>query len=226
MIYDAARARRLCTKFQVNMSKNKDIHFGGSFLWRRWGAGDLTAVNIKSWLTLAMAKRTQIWILVMIGPIGWEEFDDRQTDRQNVNPSMPYDTFACLIMVVIFFFFFLIYDPLEAHPCLDACCIKIWLYAAWPHHHYQACKAGEGIIGHRGIWFVCCLSIVCLSSICHQFLPAYGTNHNQNALTGSSGHCEGQSRFDIDHSSIPAPQKMTPKMKIFIFWRIDLKFCT
>ena len=35
----------------------------------------------------------------MIGPIGWEEFDDRQTtdDRQTdkSNPSVPYDTFAC-----------------------------------------------------------------------------------------------------------------------------------
>ena len=39
----------------------------------------------------------------MIGPIGWEEFDDRQTDRrqtdnrqtENSNPSVPYDTFAC-----------------------------------------------------------------------------------------------------------------------------------
>ena len=32
MIYDAARVRRLCTKFQVNTSKNKIFHFGGSFL--------------------------------------------------------------------------------------------------------------------------------------------------------------------------------------------------
>ena len=44
MIYDAARVRRLCTKFQVNMSKNKHFHFGGGV----GGAGDLTAVNIKS----------------------------------------------------------------------------------------------------------------------------------------------------------------------------------
>ena len=29
MIYDAARVRRLCTKFQVNTSKNKDFNFGG-----------------------------------------------------------------------------------------------------------------------------------------------------------------------------------------------------
>ena len=32
MIYDAARVRRLCTKFQVDMSLNKKFHFGGSFL--------------------------------------------------------------------------------------------------------------------------------------------------------------------------------------------------
>ena len=31
MIYDAARVRRLCTKFQVNTSKNKHFHFGGHF---------------------------------------------------------------------------------------------------------------------------------------------------------------------------------------------------
>ena len=30
MIYDAARVRRLCTKFQVNTSKNKKFHFGGA----------------------------------------------------------------------------------------------------------------------------------------------------------------------------------------------------
>ena len=30
MIYDAARVRRLCTKFQVNASKNENFHFGGS----------------------------------------------------------------------------------------------------------------------------------------------------------------------------------------------------
>ena len=29
MTYDAARVRRLCTKFQVNMSKNKNFRFGG-----------------------------------------------------------------------------------------------------------------------------------------------------------------------------------------------------
>ena len=29
MIYDAARVRRLCTKFQVNTPKNNIFHFGG-----------------------------------------------------------------------------------------------------------------------------------------------------------------------------------------------------
>ena len=48
MIYDAARVRKLCTKFQVNTSKNKIFHFGGSFLVGRCGAGDWTEVNIKS----------------------------------------------------------------------------------------------------------------------------------------------------------------------------------
>ena len=31
MIYDAARVRRLCTKFQVNTSKDKNFHFGSHF---------------------------------------------------------------------------------------------------------------------------------------------------------------------------------------------------
>ena len=44
MIYDGARVRRLCTKFKVNTSKNKNFHFGGGAL----GVGDWTAVNIKS----------------------------------------------------------------------------------------------------------------------------------------------------------------------------------
>ena len=37
MIYDAARVRRLCTKFQVNTSKNKNYNSGGSFLGEHWG---------------------------------------------------------------------------------------------------------------------------------------------------------------------------------------------
>ena len=48
MIYDAARVRRLCTKFQVNTSKDKNFHFGGSFFGGRWRTGDWIAVNIKS----------------------------------------------------------------------------------------------------------------------------------------------------------------------------------
>ena len=42
MIYDAARVRRLCTKFQVNTSENKNFHFGWAL-----GAGAWAAVNIK-----------------------------------------------------------------------------------------------------------------------------------------------------------------------------------
>ena len=41
MIYDAARVRRLCTKFQVNTSKNKNFRFGGSFLGRALRGGGL-----------------------------------------------------------------------------------------------------------------------------------------------------------------------------------------
>ena len=37
----------------------------------------------------------------MIGPIGWEEFDDRQTNKSN--PSVPYDTFACIAGLMIIF---------------------------------------------------------------------------------------------------------------------------
>ena len=43
MIYDVARVRRLCTKFQVNMSKNKNFHFGDHFSGAWWAV-----VNIKS----------------------------------------------------------------------------------------------------------------------------------------------------------------------------------
>ena len=42
MIYDAARVSRLCSKFQVNTSKNKKINsFWGSFFWGGsvWGRG-------------------------------------------------------------------------------------------------------------------------------------------------------------------------------------------
>ena len=88
--------------------------------------------------------------------------------------------------------------------------------------NYQACEAGEGIIGHRGIRFVC-LSVVCLS-VCLsviKLLPAYGADHSQNSYLVSLGHCEGQSRFDIGLSPIPcpqtSPQKLPPKMQIFIF---------
>ena len=42
MIYDAARVRRLWSKFQVNASKNKNVHFG-VILGGHWGA-----LNIKS----------------------------------------------------------------------------------------------------------------------------------------------------------------------------------
>ena len=43
MIYDAARVRRLCTKFQVNTSKNKNLHFffwGGSFFFGGGALGE------------------------------------------------------------------------------------------------------------------------------------------------------------------------------------------
>ena len=39
MIYDVARVRRLCTKFQV-ITKNKIFHFGGHF-WGVLGGGIL-----------------------------------------------------------------------------------------------------------------------------------------------------------------------------------------
>ena len=40
MIYDAARVRRLCAKFQVNTSKNLKNNFGGHF-WGALGGGGL-----------------------------------------------------------------------------------------------------------------------------------------------------------------------------------------
>ena len=41
MIYDAAKVRRLCTKLQVNTSKNKYVHFGESFFGGALGGGEL-----------------------------------------------------------------------------------------------------------------------------------------------------------------------------------------
>ena len=98
---------------------------------------------------------------------------------------------------------------------------------------YQACGAGEGIIGHRGIRFFrlsVCLSVVCLSvclsaclSVCLpviKLLPAYGAHHYQIAYTGSLHHCEDQSRFDIDRSPISRPQrppKNDPQNENFYF---------
>ena len=60
MIYDAARVRRLCTKFQVNTSKKIKINKFGGPLWggtgeRGEGGGDGTAVDIKCLMNLAMA---------------------------------------------------------------------------------------------------------------------------------------------------------------------------
>ena len=105
------------------------------------------------------------------------------------------------------------------------------------YYYYHACEAGEGIIGHRGIRFVC-LSVVCLSSVCPlsvvcllsvcrvsviKLLPAYGSDHYQNARTGSSDHCKVQSRFDIHRSLIPRPQcpsKNDPQNENFYFFDV------
>ena len=46
MIYDAARFRRLCTKFQDNTSKNKHFHFGGSFFLGGGGGLDCCQYQI------------------------------------------------------------------------------------------------------------------------------------------------------------------------------------
>ena len=84
------------------------------------------------------------------------------------------------------------------------------------YYYYQACEAGEGIIGHRGI------RIFCLSVI--KLLPAYGTDHYQNSYLGSLGHCEDQSRFDIDRSPIPHPptpsKNWPPQNENFYFFDV------
>ena len=48
MIYDAARVRRLCTKFQVNTLKNKDFHFGGVIFWGGVGGRGLDCGQYQS----------------------------------------------------------------------------------------------------------------------------------------------------------------------------------
>ena len=103
--------------------------------------------------------------------------------------------------------------------------------------YYQACEAGEGIIGHRVIQIFClsvgCMSVclsVCLSVCCRRFvclsminklLPAYRTDHNLNAYTGSF---QTIARFSQDLILIavqsPAPQrprKNDPQNENFYF---------
>ena len=48
MIYDAARVRRLCTKFQVNTSKNKNFHFGGHFFFLGGGGVGGRGIGLRS----------------------------------------------------------------------------------------------------------------------------------------------------------------------------------
>ena len=54
LIYEAARVRRLCTNFQVNLSKNKNFHFGGSFFGGH-GGGGLDCGQYQTLTDLAMA---------------------------------------------------------------------------------------------------------------------------------------------------------------------------
>ena len=76
MIYDVARVKRLSTKFQVNL--------GGDFFGGVGGRG--IGLQSKSILTDPHNGRKSLYrILVTIGPIGWEEFDDRQTDRRQTD---------------------------------------------------------------------------------------------------------------------------------------------
>ena len=75
MIYDAARVRRLCTKFQVNASKNKNFHFGASFFGGALGGGGLDCGQYQILTDLRSGlKNPNINFFLMIGPIGWEEF--------------------------------------------------------------------------------------------------------------------------------------------------------
>ena len=98
MIYGAARVRRLCTKFQVNMLKNKDFHFGSLFFfffflvggWGGRGRGlDCSQYQILTDPCNGLKNLCTVCNLVMIGPIGWEEFDDKidrqTTDRRQID---------------------------------------------------------------------------------------------------------------------------------------------
>ena len=94
--------------------KKIKIFILGVILGGALGSGGLDCGQYHILTALAMAWRTCVRILVMIGPIGWEEFDDRQTDdkqttdrRQTdrqIESPVPYDTFACfagLIMMMM-----------------------------------------------------------------------------------------------------------------------------
>ena len=94
------------------------------------------------------------------------------------------------------------------------------------YYYHQACEAGEGIIGHRGIQFFS----VCLS-VCHQTPPSLWDRSLPKCIHRFFRPLWGSVKIwywpqSNPPAPMPPPPKWPPKMKIFIFWRIDLRFCT
>ena len=78
---------------------------------------------------------------------------------------------------------------------------------------YQACEAGEGIIGHRGIRFVCLsvvcrLSVVCLSSNSSQPMGPIITKMCTQVLKAIARVSQD---WILTAVQSPAPQKVTPQ---------------
>ena len=101
------RVKRLCTKFQVNTSKNKKFHFGESFFFFLGGGGELDCDQYQILTDPRNGLKNPNMNFgndrsYRLGGVWWQT-DRRQTDRQTdkSNPSVPYDTFACFAGLII-----------------------------------------------------------------------------------------------------------------------------
>ena len=79
---------------------------------------------------------------------------------------------------------------------------------------YQACEAGEGIIGHRGIQ-IFCLSVICLSvclSVCHQTPPSLWDRSLPKFIFGFFRPLRGSVKIWYWPQPNPPPANAPPKI--------------
>ena len=99
-----------------------------------------------------------------------------------------------------------------------SCCCCCCCY----YYYYQVCKAGEYIIGHRGIR-------ICMS-VCHQTPPSLWDQLLQKFVHRFFRPLWGSVKIWYWPQSNPPPpmpcKKWPHKMKFLFFLRIDMKFCT